>query len=120
MFEKLETYCSQLPGAAFDLKWDNDRTYCIAEKMFTVFCPNEKEGPEVKRVCFKVTPADFLALTDREDIKPAPYLARYHWVSVESEDTLSQKELEDLIKGSYDMVFSKLSKKKQHSILSQS
>lgn len=120
MFSQLEQFCSNLQGAQFDLKWDSERTYCIAEKMFVVFCPDNKQSNDIKRVCFKVSPADFVALTDMEGIIPAPYLARYHWVSVESEKALSQKELEQLVKGSYDMVFSKLTKKKQQAILDQS
>ena len=120
MFKTLEQFCSKLPGAEFDLKWDSERTYCIADKMFVVFCPDTKSSDDIKHVCFKVSPADFLALTGRSGIAPAPYLARYHWVSVGADNALTQKELETLIKGSYDMVFSKLTKKKQQAILSTS
>jgi predicted DNA-binding protein (MmcQ/YjbR family) len=117
-FNDLEHFCEQLPGAKFDLKWGADRTYCIAEKMFAVFCC-DSSAQGSKRLCLKVTPADFIALTDMHGIEPAPYLARYHWVSITENATLPQKELELLIKGSYDMVYSKLSKKKQQSLHSK-
>ena len=120
MFSQLETFCSKLPASQFDLKWGNDRTYCIADKLFVVFCPGNKDSDDVQSVCFKVSPADFLALTDLEGVVPAPYLARYHWVSVVDEEVLSQQELELLVKGSYDTVFSKLTKQKQQAILNQS
>lgn len=111
----LEHFCEQLAGAKFDLKWGADRTYCIAEKMFAVFC-SDSNHESSKRLCLKVSPADFIALTDMHGIEPAPYLARYHWISITENTTLAQKELELLIKGSYDMVYSKLSKKKQQAL----
>ncbi|RDX36038.1 hypothetical protein DZA50_05285 [Kangiella sp. HD9-110m-PIT-SAG07] len=119
MFKQLEQFCSSLKGAQFDLKWDSERTYCIAEKMFVVFCPKSSDHKGATSICFKVSPADFVALTDIEGIIPAPYLARYHWISVERESVLSPKQLEELVKGSYDMIFSKLTKKKQQAILNK-
>ena len=118
MFKSLEQFCSELQGAEFDLKWESERTYCIADKMFVVFCPDSKSSNDVKRVCFKVSSADFIALTDRPGIVPAPEGARYRWIAVETERALSKSELETLIKGFDDMVFSKLTKKKQQAILS--
>lgn len=116
MLHSLENFCHRLPEAQFDLKWGDDRTYCIAGKMFAVFCTDSRADNGMTRLCIKVSPADFLALTDRDGILPAPYLARYHWISIEDR-VLSQKELETLIQGSYDMVLSKLSKKKQQELL---
>jgi predicted DNA-binding protein (MmcQ/YjbR family) len=62
---------------------------------------------------FKATPEDFASLTEREGIKPAPYLARAQWVSIESPDTLSTAELKPLLRQAYDLVFAKLTKKAQ-------
>ena len=50
---------------------------------------------------------------------PAPYAARYHWVSVQKPGALKQAEIKRLIKDSYEMVKGKLSKKTQ-SLLGQS
>ncbi|WP_345291941.1 MmcQ/YjbR family DNA-binding protein [Kangiella marina] len=123
MFAHLEQFSSNLKGAEFDLKWETERTYCVAGKMFVVFYSDSKDSSKdngsMDRASFKVTPADFMALTDRDGIIPAPYLARYHWVSVESCDALTQQEFEQLIQQSYDMVFSKLTKKKQQEILNK-
>ncbi len=46
-----------------------------------------------------------------DGIIPAPYTARYHWVSVQKSGGLRKSELENLIKHSYEMVYSKLPKK---------
>ena len=118
MMKNLEHYCSQLPGATFDLKWGNDRTYCVAEKMFAVFCSDKTS--ESTKLSIKVSPADFLALTELDGVEPAPYLARHHWIAIDSQAALSESELENLVQGSYDNVFSKLSKKKQQAIVTLS
>ena len=50
--------------------------------------------------------------TDRTPgIVPAPYLARNHWVALETEDALSAAEIERLIRRSYELVLAKLPKK---------
>jgi len=60
---------------------------------------------------FKCTPEKFAELTERKGIVPAPYVARYHWVALESFDALKEKELKSLLGISYDLVFEKLPKK---------
>ena len=68
---------------------------------------------EPARVClsFKCSADDFAELTERPGIIPAPYIARYLWVALESEDALSRTELDRFLDTSYAMVFSKLPKK---------
>ena len=58
----------------------------------------------------------FAELVERDGIIPAPYVARYHWVSVEKADALAEDELEDLISKSYLMVFQKLPLKVRSSL----
>ena len=56
---------------------------------------------------------EFAELIEREGIIPAPYMARNHWVFLESLDVLTRAELKRLIKDSYGMVAAKLTKKAQ-------
>ena len=60
---------------------------------------------------FKVTPEKFAELTERNGFVPAPYVARYHWVALESFDALGEKELKALLRNSYELVIEKLPKK---------
>jgi len=62
---------------------------------------------------FKCTPEKFAELIERNGLAPAPYVARYHWVALESFDALPEKELKALLHNSYDLVFEKLPKKKK-------
>ena len=57
-----------------------------------------------QRMCFKCTPEKFAELCELEDVRPAPYVGRYHWVMLERLDALPDGELRDLIEQSYRMV----------------
>jgi len=60
---------------------------------------------------FKCMPEEFAELVEREGIIPAPYMARNHWVLIESPDILPRAELKRLVRNSYDIVAAKLPKK---------
>jgi predicted DNA-binding protein (MmcQ/YjbR family) len=106
--EKTREYCLSLPGVTEEVLWGNDLVFKIGGKMFTVI----GLGDEVAyRMSFKCAPEEFAELTERAGVDPAPYAARYHWVSLKRFDTLPQAELKRLIKDSYEMVKAKLPKK---------
>lgn len=106
--EEIREYCLGLPGATEDVKWGADLTFCVAKKMFAV---TGMEMSVDNGISFKCTPEKFAELTERPDIRPAHYVARYHWVTVEKLDAVTTAELKALIKHSYQLVREKLPKK---------
>jgi len=99
-------FCLQLPGAREDVKWGGVRVFSVAEnKMFATL---NLAGPSL---CFKVDKELFLSHVDRPGVRPAPYLARASWVSVEWPFSLSANELQALLQGSHQLVASKLPKR---------
>ena len=110
--DELRQFCLSLPGATEDVKWGSDLTFLIGGKMFAV---TDLDAAQVA-VSFKCTPEKFAELTERAGIRPADYVARYHWVTVEDPNALGRGELKDLIAGSYRMVFDKLPKKIRQTI----
>ena len=106
--EEIREFCLSLPQATEDVKWGNDLTFCIGEKMFAVVV---LEQAEKTAMSFKCTPEKFAELIEREGIFPAPYVARYHWVALERFDAIAQNELKDLLRNSYQMVWEKLPRK---------
>ncbi|MBL8149593.1 MAG: MmcQ/YjbR family DNA-binding protein [Blastocatellia bacterium] len=106
--EELRTYCLSLPHATEDIQWGDNLLFRIGGKMFLIV--NLDPASEVK-FSFKCSPEKYIELLEIEGIIPAPYLARYKWVAIESFDLLGSREIKQLIKASYDMVASKLSKK---------
>jgi predicted DNA-binding protein (MmcQ/YjbR family) len=106
--KRLRTLVSRWPGVTEDVKWGNDLVLSVGGKMF---CVTRSDGKGA--MSFKVPDERFLELTDREGIVPAPYLAKSHWVMVERDGALPRDELEALVRGSYELVRAKLTKKLQ-------
>ncbi|MEO6724467.1 MAG: MmcQ/YjbR family DNA-binding protein [Blastocatellia bacterium] len=107
-FDSIREYCLSLPHVTEDVQWENDLLFRIGNKMFTVLT---LDAAASYRMTFKCTPEEFAELIEREDIDPAPYVARYHWVALKRFDALPQGEMKRLIKDSYEMVKGKLPKK---------
>jgi predicted DNA-binding protein (MmcQ/YjbR family) len=103
--DQIRALCLSFPHATENLQWGDDLCFKIAGKIFTML------GLDNPRLCFKCSPETFAELIEREDIHPAPYVGRYKWVMLDRLDVLSDKELEDSIRQSYEMVSAKAPKK---------
>ena len=107
--DTLRTICRTLPEVTEDIKWGHDLCFCVAGKMFTVV---DLERPN--SVAFKCTPESFGELVERPGIIPAPYMARNMWVQEqELGDVLDRRELESLVRASYELVVATLPKSKR-------
>jgi predicted DNA-binding protein (MmcQ/YjbR family) len=103
--DALRTYCLSFGGATEDIKWGADLTFCVGAKMFAMTSVGTAY-PEW--FSLKVTPEIFAEYTERAGIIPSPYLARYHWISITEFDSVTDKELKELIRMSYELVYDKL------------
>jgi predicted DNA-binding protein (MmcQ/YjbR family) len=107
--EWIRQHCLSFPHATEQVQWGNDLVFKVGGKMFAA-APLE---PAPVFVSFKCTPESFAELVERPGIRPAAYAARYHWVSLETEDALPAQETKALLRRSYQLVFEKLPKKVQ-------
>jgi len=107
--EWVRPFCMKLPHTTEEVLWGCDLVFKIGGKMYAVTVL--EPGPLC--LSFKCTPENFVELTERPGIIPAPYSARYHWVALESEDALTATEIKRLIGESYELVLGKLPKKTQ-------
>lgn len=109
----LRDVCLSFPHVTEQIQWGNDLLFKVGGKMFAV------TPLEPARVClsFKTSPENFVDLTERPNIIPAPYLARAQWVALETRDALPHDELARLLRDAYDLVFGKLPKKAQDALL---
>ena len=107
--DSLREYCLSFPDATENVQWGADLVFKVGGKMFTV----ASVEPGETKVSFKCTPEEFAELVERDGIKPADYVARYHWVTLLRWDALPDREIRRLVKDSYEMVRAKLPKKKQ-------
>ena len=106
--DSIRKYCLSLPHATEDIQWGNDLLFRISGK---IFAGMSLEPPH--SLMFKCTPEKFEELIEQDGIIPAPYMARNKWVMLERLNALRDSELKSLIKDSYGMIFSNLTKKAQ-------
>jgi len=101
--ESIRKYCLSFPEATENLQWDDDLCFKVNQKIFVTLGLDSVP----QRICFKCTPEKFVELCEYEDIRPAPYVGRYKWVMLDRLDALSDEELKDSIRQSYEMVAAK-------------
>ena len=104
--DSIREYCLGFPHTTEKLQWGDALCFKIAGKIFTIL------GLDEQRLCFKCAPDTFADLIEREDIRPAPYVGRYKWVLLDRLDALTDTELTELIRESYEMASAKAPKKK--------
>ena len=107
--EWIRRCCMAFPHATEQVQWGDNLVFKVGGKIFAIAALE----PAAMFVSFKVTPDEFGELTERPGVIPAPYLARAHWVALESEDAVPVAEVKKLLRQSYDLVFAKLPKKTQ-------
>lgn len=108
----LLAFCRSLPLVTEDIKWGADLVFSVGGKMFAGF---DDKGKDATFGC-KVPEEDFAAITSVEGIRPAPYAARFHWISVDDPRVLPEAEAVALLRGSYDLVVAKLPQKTRRQI----
>ena len=104
--------CLSLPEATENIQWGEDLCFKVRGKIFTTVVLSDGKFP---RLCFKCTPEKFDELLEIEGISIAPYVGRYKWVLLASSNVLPTRELEALIRNSYEMVAAKSPKKRKKS-----
>ncbi len=100
----IQALCKKFPNVTEEIKWETHLCYCIGSKIFIITNPDSSPVT----ASFKVNDEDFAELQEREGFIPAPYLARYKWIYVDSIDRFSKKEWALFLEKAYELVASKL------------
>lgn len=110
--DEVAQFCLSLAGAQEDYKWGGVRVFSVAgSKMFALLHLTDQG------LAFKVDKDLFLGYVDRPGIRPAPYLARAHWISLSPPFAMGREELEEMLRRSHRLVVSKLPKRLQVGLL---
>lgn len=109
----LRAWVGAWPGVVEDLKWKEVTVFSVGGRMF---CACRLQGPEPGGLSFRVEDERFLELTERPVFRPAPFLARAHWVNVLQPQRLPAAELQALLRRSYELIRARLSKKLQREL----
>jgi predicted DNA-binding protein (MmcQ/YjbR family) len=112
----IRQYCLALPHTTEEVQWGDDLVFKIGGKMYAVVALE----PGGQWLGFKCSPEDFTELIERPGIIPAPYLARAHWVSLETSEAFPRTEVERLLSQAYALTFAKGTKRVQAGCLGKS
>ena len=110
--EAVRARCLALSGATESLQWGDDLVFKIGGKMFAVI----DLRPDGQSLSFKCPPHRFHEWLERAGVRPAPYLARAHWVLVDEPNDLTWAELSGALAEAYAQILSQLPKKTQRSV----
>ena len=116
--EQVKQHCSAYPGATVKLHGPpgNVLAFQVGGRQFAYF---KTSAPERWRFSLRTTSERFLELTDVPGIKPARYMARFHWVTIVDVATVPAGYLQELIGWSYAKALSGLSRRQQSIITGQ-
>jgi predicted DNA-binding protein (MmcQ/YjbR family) len=106
--EWIRKHCLSMPHATEMVQWEDHLLFKVGGKMFAVTALEPGRG---NAMSFKTEPEEFAELIERPGVIPAPYLARSHWVALETESAIPRAELKVLLRKSYELVVAKLPKK---------
>ncbi len=113
--EAIRRYCLDFPHTTENVQWGCDLCFKVDGKLFVVSAL--EPGPV--RLSFKCSSEVFPQLCERPGVRPAAYLARAQWVSLEQFNTLPDSELRELIADSYRLVWERLPKRRQQELQSK-
>jgi predicted DNA-binding protein (MmcQ/YjbR family) len=107
--DAIRKYCLSFPHTTENVQWGYDLCLKVDGKLFVV-TPLEVAPAAIS---FKCSPENFVELCERPGIKPAAYMARAQWVSLEKLNTLPDSELREFIGESYRLVWERLPKNRR-------
>ncbi|MBA4107971.1 MAG: hypothetical protein C0487_00025 [Leptothrix sp. (in: Bacteria)] len=110
--DAVKEHCSRYSGASSKSYGppSNVLVYYAGGRKFAYFKTSE---PEQWRFSIRTTPEYFLTLTDVPGIKPARYMARFHWVTIVDVGAVPSDYLLELIDWSYTKAVNRTRKKLQ-------
>ena len=116
-YEWIDQYLLEKKGVTKDLKkeWNWIR-YLLGDKMFAAICLDECYKPYYITLKLDPIEGDFLR-QQYDDIVPGYYMNKVHWNSIKPDGNVPDELMKNMLDKSYQLVLSKLSKKKQQELL---
>jgi len=111
--KQIDRFCASLPAATRTVQWQGVIVFKVGGRMFCLIAP---EDHSVGRISFKSAPEHYDALSRSPGFRPAPYLARARWVSVDDPGTLTAAEMKAYVGRAHAVIAAGLPKKKQREL----
>ncbi len=111
-YDEITKHLLSLPGAELSIKWGDDHIFVVGGKMFAGMGPKKTN----RGISFKADEMSFEILTKKRGITPSKYLARAHWVTLDTLSRLPDKQLKAYLARAHAIVAAGLSKKLRASL----
>jgi len=122
--ERARAFLLTLPHVAETLQWGDNLVFWVGDKsiggkMFALInLSNRGLSANANGVIsFAAGPERFLELVELEAFRPAPYLARAHWVATSDWTALRSAEWQAELRNAHSIVFAKLPKRTRETLL---
>lgn len=111
-YEWIIEYILERPATKSDYKeeWEWHRFF-IDDKMIAAICINKDQENIISLKCIPSLSQELQ--DDYRTIKPGFYMNKKHWISINLDGTVDNDKIKYLIDISYDLIFEKLTKKRQ-------
>jgi predicted DNA-binding protein (MmcQ/YjbR family) len=108
--ERVTEFLSALPHVEQTVQWGDNLLFWVGDKAIggRMFCVLNLEPGQKCVASFPAGPEGAAELCEREDIMPAPYLAKWHWVCVQRWDALSGAEWKQCLTRAYELISARL------------
>jgi predicted DNA-binding protein (MmcQ/YjbR family) len=111
--ERARAFLLTLPHVAETMQWGDNLVFWVGDKSIggKMFALINLSADAHGVISFASTPERFAELVEQEGHKPAPYLARAHWVAAESWNVLRPAEWQAELRNAHAVIFAKLPKR---------
>jgi predicted DNA-binding protein (MmcQ/YjbR family) len=101
-YREFNAFCRKLPATTYVVQWGGCHVWKVCGKVFAIGGWVDDEPGYT----FKVNPWAFEVLQEQPGLRPAPYLASRGllWIQHYAKPGLSDKQLKDYLRRSYDLV----------------
>ena len=110
---QIDKFCASLPAATRTVQWEGVAVFKVGGKMFCLIAPADHS---VGRISFKSAPEHYEALSRSPGFRPAPYLARAKWVSVDDPAVLTDAELKAYLRRAHAVIAAALPHKTRRAL----
>jgi len=107
-YAEVTKHLLSLPGSTLSIQWGDDHIFKVGGKMFAGMGPKERKPHGIS---FKADETSFHILTKKRGITPAKYLARAHWVSLDTLERLPDTQLKAYLERAHATVAAGLTRK---------
>jgi predicted DNA-binding protein (MmcQ/YjbR family) len=108
--ETARAFLLKLPRVVETQQWGDNLLFWVGDKAIggKMFCVMNLDADGHGVMSYSAGPERFSELLERDGLKPAPYMARNHWVAVDSWAALRNAEWQAELRAAYDIIFARL------------